>query len=647
MAEPATGAELLTLVQRSGLLLPKQLDPYLAAQPTLAGSATDLAVQMVKAGVLTPFQVNFLLTGRFRGLRLGPYRLLERIGEGGMGEVYLAEHMTMRRRVAIKVLPPNQAADAANVERFLREARAVAQLNHPNIVRAFDIGHDAGVHFLALEYIQGRGLNELVKDGALPIDRAANYIAQAALGLQHAFENGLVHRDIKPANLLVDKRGIVRVLDLGLARFFDDRQDNLTRNFDKDMILGTVDYIAPEQAHDSSEVDIRADIYSLGVTFYELLTGQIPFRGSATQKIVAHQRFDPKPVLELRPEVPPGLAAVVARMMAKDPDERFATPVEVALALQPWAGLMPANPASGILAARSGSSMELPRPASGVWEDAIFAEPVLALPVAPAPALAPPAPGRWRGWWWLGLGVGIFTGIGLVIGWWPRPTRPVVPTVVSETPPQPSTYELPKDWYNNGFGVNPYVHIRKPLWALGTIWPTDLTKAENYRWFPKQQADRATFFDPANAFGGNPHGILHADGRVSMTTVSMRSNWTEGKDGPRRGTLHFIAPHTGIYSATGKAFAKRWEGEGPIQLLVVAFDSKTEPVRKLLVRPIQHNHTIQFTLADFLLVAGGQLVWIHDLGGHHSQGDCLLHDLVITYRPESAPPLANTSAPAP
>src|SRR5262249_50912874 len=207
----------------------------------------------------------------------GTYRVLERLGWGGMGLVYLCEHKLMRRRVAVKGLPSAKSKDPAALDRFQREARAVAALDHPNIVHAYDIDQDESLHFLVMEYVDGASLQEIVKKvGPMDVHRAAHYMQQTCLGLEHAHDAGLVHRDIKPGNILVDRSGVVKVLDMGLARFFNDEEDILTKKYDEN-VLGTADYLAPEQALDSHGVDIRADIYSLGATFYFLLTGRTPF----------------------------------------------------------------------------------------------------------------------------------------------------------------------------------------------------------------------------------------------------------------------------------------------------------------------------------------------------------------------------------
>ena len=263
---------------------------------------------------------------------------MERLGFGGMGIVYLCEHQVMRHKVAIKVLPTSKNDNPAALGRFYREARAAAALDHPNIVRAHDVDHEGNIHYLVLDYVDGASLHQIVtRSGPLAPARATHYIGQAALGLEHARQAGLVHRDIKPANILVDRAGTARILDLGLARFYDDETDPLTLKYDENNVLGTSDYVSPEQALNSHDVDTRTDIYSLGCTFYFVLTGRPPFPdGKAGQKLIWHQTREPQAIRSLQPGVPEELAAVVARMMAKHPDNRYQTPGEVAVALEAW-----------------------------------------------------------------------------------------------------------------------------------------------------------------------------------------------------------------------------------------------------------------------------------------------------------------------
>jgi len=259
-----------------------------------------------------------------------------------MGQVYLCEHARMGRRVAIKVLPREKAEDPICHKRFEREARAAASLDHPNIVRVHDIDRDdstrGGVNFLVMEYVDGSSLQDIVsKNAPLSVERACHYVWQAACGLQHAHEAGLIHRDVKPANLILDRSGLVKVLDLGLARFSHDLDGDLTRQLGARTLIGTADYLAPEQALDSHGADIRADIYSLGVTFYFLLTGKSPFKeGTIAQKLIYHRVQQPEPIRTYRGDVPEGVARIISRMMAREPADRFQQPIDVVVALDPW-----------------------------------------------------------------------------------------------------------------------------------------------------------------------------------------------------------------------------------------------------------------------------------------------------------------------
>jgi hypothetical protein len=267
--------------------------------------------------------------------RYHPVRLL---GHGGMGAVWLAEHRVMGRQVAVKAIRPEFISKPGAADRFRREAHAAGQLRHPNIVAAFDAEQAGDTHLLAMEYIEGVNLaDELRRRGPLPVAAACDVVRQAALGLQHAFERGLIHRDLKPHNLMRTADGTVKILDFGLAVLADagERAGGLTG---ENVVLGTPDYIAPEQAEDSHAADIRSDIYALGCTLYHLLTGRPPFPDeSVLRKLDGHRTREPEPMRRLRPEVPAGLAAVVARMMAKKPANRFQTPAEVAAALAPFA----------------------------------------------------------------------------------------------------------------------------------------------------------------------------------------------------------------------------------------------------------------------------------------------------------------------
>jgi serine/threonine protein kinase len=338
---PSTSVAFVELVRKSGLVEGASLDNFLEQRHTAAALSQqpkNLAALMVQGGFLTCFQAEQLLRGKWRGYDFGKYRVLERLGRGSNSSVYLCQHLLMARPAAIKVLPPVDANNPAGLARFHREARAAAALDHPNIVHAYDSGQEGDLHFIVMEYVDGLSLQEIVNNhGSMDPTRAAHYIRQAALGLQHVFQSGLVHRDVKPANLLLDRRGIIRVLDLGLARFFHDHQDLLTQKYDGNSILGTADYLSPEQARDSHDVDIRTDVYSLGATFYFLLAGRPPFPvKSVTQKLLCHQIRQPAPIREFRPDVPETMADVLAMMMAKDRDSRYPNPAAVVAALTPW-----------------------------------------------------------------------------------------------------------------------------------------------------------------------------------------------------------------------------------------------------------------------------------------------------------------------
>jgi tRNA A-37 threonylcarbamoyl transferase component Bud32 len=336
MTAPATATDFLQLVRKSGVLDEKKFAEVFP-HDDLPADPARCAAALVRAGLLTPFQAQSLLAGKFRGFVLGPYRVLQPLGQGGMGSVFLADHAALNRKVAIKVLHKTRAGDELAVERFHREARAAAALDHPNIVRLFDISQGAGVHFLVMEYVEGTTLQELMaKTGPLHYAQAAAYVAQAAAGLHHAHSRGLVHRDIKPANLMLAKGGVVKILDMGLARSLADEKDNLTERLGEESeVAGTADFIAPEQALNQS-VDARADLYSLGATFYTLLTGHPPFSGSTAQKLMQHQLREPPKLNKLRAVVPPALVDVIEKMMGKRPEDRYQTAEDVIDALGPW-----------------------------------------------------------------------------------------------------------------------------------------------------------------------------------------------------------------------------------------------------------------------------------------------------------------------
>lgn len=338
----ATTSGFLDALEKSGLLTAAavaQARDWVEADDGAATDGDAVAKRLIAERLITRFQAKQLLAGRHRGFFIAEkYKILELLGEGGMGRVLLCEHMLLRRLVALKLMQGTERYASA-VDRFLREARAAASLHHPNIAQVFDVDRSERGPYLVMEYIDGIDLHRLTsKIGPLPIERAVHYVRQAAAGLQHAHDAGLVHRDIKPLNVMLDRTGGIKLLDLGLARFFNAEQnDKLTQQHDVSAILGTADFIAPEQALESSTADIRADIYSLGLTFYFLLTGKLPFGpGKPIQKLLWQQVRDPEPILKVRPEIPDGLAGVLEQMIRKKPEERHATPAEVMAALEPW-----------------------------------------------------------------------------------------------------------------------------------------------------------------------------------------------------------------------------------------------------------------------------------------------------------------------
>jgi serine/threonine protein kinase len=276
-------ASLVDSLRDTGILDPAQMEEVAHALQARFANHHDLAEELVLRGWLTAYQAEQILLGRGPDLLLGSYLLLDCLGQGGMGHVFKARHRTMNRVVAVKVIRKERLADDNAIERFRREARAAARLVHPNIVYVYDFDRVNETHFLVMQFVAGTDLAKLVKaNGPLPVNKARNYIRQVALALQHAHEHGLVHRDIKPSNLLLTTKGEeVKVLDFGLALFqhvsgMEETASELTFT---GQVMGTPDYMAPEQALESHEVDIRADIYSLGCTFYYLLTGQPPFPG--------------------------------------------------------------------------------------------------------------------------------------------------------------------------------------------------------------------------------------------------------------------------------------------------------------------------------------------------------------------------------
>ena len=327
-------------LEDSGIVSPGKLENFVPpkAQPK---NADELIAELVKQNHLTKFQAAQVAAGKSKSLILGEYTILDKIGAGGMGQVFKALHRRMDRPVAIKMLPPAMMKDAAAIARFEREVRAAAKLRHPNIVAADDAGQANGVHFLVMEYVEGQDLSALVKkNGPFPVAKAMNYVLQAARGLEFAHSEGVVHRDIKPANLLLDKKGVVKILDMGLARIEAagdvQAQAELTGT---GTVMGTVDYMSPEQAFNTKSADARADIYSLGCTLHYLIAGKATYAGdSIIEKILAHREKPIPKLKEHHPEVSDELEVIFRKMVAKRAEDRYQMMSEVIADLERCAG---------------------------------------------------------------------------------------------------------------------------------------------------------------------------------------------------------------------------------------------------------------------------------------------------------------------
>jgi eukaryotic-like serine/threonine-protein kinase len=415
--------ELITFLTRNQFLSSAQGESLVREKQRFL-SAVQLCGDLVQRGWLTPYQQSQILSGQAEKLIIGSYRIQSPLGEGGMGMVFKAIQPKLDRIVALKVIRPQVLAARPEIlSRFHREARAIAQLNHPNIVILFDADEANDTHFIAMEYVDGLTFEKMVRQsGPMSIKQAAEYIRQCALGLQHAYEVGLVHRDIKPSNILVSQRssgvsngssmrlirpqlvtvrdrersqtqstgsfarswGTVKILDMGLARLteaLDEEarpQNDYTPLTRAGALLGTPDFIAPEQARDARTVDIRADIYSLGCTFYYILTGKPPFPGGTdVQKLIRHQNEKPFPIEELRPGIPTEIVLILNRMLEKRVEDRFSSPKQLAEAIEAY--LLPTFPQTPI------------PPGTPIAET----PPVAETPI-PGPQLRQPAPGTQR-----------------------------------------------------------------------------------------------------------------------------------------------------------------------------------------------------------------------------------------------------------
>jgi serine/threonine protein kinase len=347
---PLSREEFLQNLADSGLLSRDEIDHLL---PAMQG---DVALSLIAAGKLTHYQAELIRERKFTELRIGNYEVLQRLGAGGMGTVFKARHRRMKRIVALKVLSASASGDDTFLQRFQREVEVISRLTHPNIVMAFDADEAEAGHFLVMEFVNGQDLaSEARERGPLPVRQAIDSILQAARALEYAHAQGIIHRDVKPANLLRDASGVVKVADLGLARFSGAARQaaDISSLTQAGGVVGTVDYMPPEQAFDPATIDHRADVYSLGCTFFFLLTGRPPYLGESLMAILLKHREAPIPSLGMfRSDVPPPVEAVLARMMAKKAADRYQTMTEVVRALEgldAGAGTSPAPPVAAPL----------------------------------------------------------------------------------------------------------------------------------------------------------------------------------------------------------------------------------------------------------------------------------------------------------
>jgi serine/threonine protein kinase len=323
----------LSELRKLGLVSRQQARPFVAcAEPRAC------AAQLVATGALTAYQAEQVLAGQGRALHIGPYVLQDRLGHGGMGHVYKAEHRLMKRVVALKIVGKVRRAgsDLAALTRFRREVEAAGRLRHPGIITAYDAGESQGRLYLAMEYVAGIDLEQFVRDaGPMPVDLACEVVRQTAEALHHAHERGLVHRDIKPSNLMLAPPGVtVKLLDLGLAQLTDRELSAEGAEAPDGELCGTPDFMAPEWGRANRRIDARSDLYSLGCTFYYLLTGQVPYPGGSwTEKLLRHSFETPSAVHQLRPDVPAEIATVVERLMAREREDRYRSAAAVVSAI--------------------------------------------------------------------------------------------------------------------------------------------------------------------------------------------------------------------------------------------------------------------------------------------------------------------------
>jgi serine/threonine protein kinase len=410
------------------LLEPSQQEELARNMQARFDDPRSLFRELIERNWLTPYQANHILTGRGSALVLGPYLLLDRITETAMGELLRARHQHMRRMVALQVVRPDLLHNAEAVQRFYQEIQAAGQLSHPNVVSAYDAGPIGPTHFFAMEYVEGVDLEELVQEtGPLPVEQACDYTYQAALGLQHAHERGLLHHDLRPANLLIAARhpgplrlrllqagkkrtalgagALVKIANLGLTLICQHkRRTKFQGSLAGDQFIGTPDFIAPELGREGRQPDYRSQLYSLGCCLYYQLAGRVPFPGgSGADKLRRHQLEDPAPLETLRQDVPSEATAILRMLLAKRPEDRLGTPGELAAALAPLIPTTAGPPPAGPAAAEADlGGADRPRPDTG---NGLPSTPRLELPSAVLldRVQSPRLPASW-GWLLLNLG---------------------------------------------------------------------------------------------------------------------------------------------------------------------------------------------------------------------------------------------------
>lgn len=339
MAKAAEG--FLKSVLRSGLLTREELLDALSSLPKeRLRRPKELARHLIQAGKLSRFQAFKLLNGATLGLRLGPYLIQTPIGKGGMGAVYLAIDHRNGQHVAVKVLPPKRAREEErHLARFQREMALSRKVAHPHIAHTHEVGVSQGVYYIAMEYIPGQSLyRTVVKEGPLTVPRAAHLFAEVAAALDHAHGVGLIHRDLKPSNIMVTPNDHAKVLDLGLALMEGEVATDAEVIGGRGYVVGSVDYMAPEQTLDATQVDGRSDLYAMGCALYFALTGKPPFPGGKTKdKIQAHRHLEPDPIQWRNRDIPDGFSQVVHKLMAKKPEDRYPNAAAARLELLTWA----------------------------------------------------------------------------------------------------------------------------------------------------------------------------------------------------------------------------------------------------------------------------------------------------------------------